>query len=272
MRSDDLVYDVGMHRGEDTAYYIAKGFRVVAFEANPELAAAGRERFTREIADGRVVLVEGAIAATDEATITFHRHPTESVWGTTDPSWAQRNAHLGESEPITVPVVRFDQALREHGIPWYLKIDIEGADRLCLRALAGFPDRPAYASIESEKQDWSALLEEFDLLGDLGFSRFAVQQQKGVSWRPATIHTRDGRDVGYRFEEGSSGPFGDDIDHWGDRADALRRYRSIFRRYRVLGDESWFGGGAYRWQLLKAVEGVIKRPLPGWYDTHATTL
>ena len=32
-----MVFDVGMHRGEDTELYLSKGFRVVAFEANPNL-------------------------------------------------------------------------------------------------------------------------------------------------------------------------------------------------------------------------------------------
>ena len=38
----DLIYDVGFHHGEDTAYYLKKGFRVVAFEAHPRLAEKGR--------------------------------------------------------------------------------------------------------------------------------------------------------------------------------------------------------------------------------------
>ncbi len=35
---DDLIYDVGMHKGEDADYYLKKGFRVIGFEAIPELA------------------------------------------------------------------------------------------------------------------------------------------------------------------------------------------------------------------------------------------
>jgi hypothetical protein len=38
----DLICDVGFHRGEDTAFYLKKGFRVVAFEAHPRLAENGR--------------------------------------------------------------------------------------------------------------------------------------------------------------------------------------------------------------------------------------
>lgn len=33
----NLIYDVGLHRGEDTDFYLKKGFHVVALEANPEL-------------------------------------------------------------------------------------------------------------------------------------------------------------------------------------------------------------------------------------------
>jgi len=38
-QENDLVYDVGMNNGDDTAYYLSLGFRVIAIEANPELVA-----------------------------------------------------------------------------------------------------------------------------------------------------------------------------------------------------------------------------------------
>ena len=31
----DLIYDIGMHNGENTEYYLKRGFRVIAVEANP---------------------------------------------------------------------------------------------------------------------------------------------------------------------------------------------------------------------------------------------
>jgi hypothetical protein len=39
----NLIYDVGMHEGEDTQFYIARGFKVVSIEANPQLAARIRQ-------------------------------------------------------------------------------------------------------------------------------------------------------------------------------------------------------------------------------------
>ena len=41
------------------------------------------------------------------------------------------------------------QILGEYGIPYYLKVDIEGADLLCLEGLTWFTSRLTYISIES---------------------------------------------------------------------------------------------------------------------------
>ena len=34
MKYRDLLYDVGMHRGEDAEFYLRKGFRVIGFDAD----------------------------------------------------------------------------------------------------------------------------------------------------------------------------------------------------------------------------------------------
>ena len=60
-KHNDLIYDVGMHKGEDTEFYLRKGFRVIAFEANPELVDLCRVRLKRFIEQGQLKIVEGAI-------------------------------------------------------------------------------------------------------------------------------------------------------------------------------------------------------------------
>ena len=37
MRQNLLIFDIGCHLGEDSEFYLRKGFKVVAVEANPEL-------------------------------------------------------------------------------------------------------------------------------------------------------------------------------------------------------------------------------------------
>lgn len=54
-----LVFDVGLHNGSDTAYYLHRGYDVVAVEANPRFCALAERRFAPEIAAGRLEIRSG---------------------------------------------------------------------------------------------------------------------------------------------------------------------------------------------------------------------
>jgi FkbM family methyltransferase len=267
--TSDLVFDVGMYRGEDTRYYLRKGFRVVAFEANPELVDAARRGFAAEIADGRVQLVPGAITAEGKGSVPFYLHSRLALWGTTDVEQVARNEVLGPSASIAVPAVNFARCLRDFGVPHYLKVDIESADMLCLDALLNVDpqQRPRYVSLEAASDSWSAPVRQFDLLARLGYTRFAIVQQATIGGRVAPITTRQGRTIPYVFEPYSSGAFGEDLaGPWVDRSEAVRRYRRIL--------VALMAGHAFD-RLPKGVEirfmlaALVGRPLPGWFDIHA---
>ncbi len=264
----DLVYDVGAHKGEDTAFYLAKGYRVVAFEANGELVRSCEQRFSAEIAAGRLTLVEGAVTDADAPTVRFYRHPL-STWGTTSDEMVARNLMVAESEAVDVPAVHFAEMLRQTGMPSFMKIDIEGSDMICLQALLEFEQRPQSVSIESHKTDWSRIEQEFALLARLGYDRFAVVQQGDIPGRTLETTKLDGTPLTFRFEQDSSGPFGSDVAPWVSRSAAIARYRRVFLAYRMIGAKSWLrrtrgGRKLHGWALRR-----FERPLPGWYDTHA---
>ena len=264
----DVIFDVGLHRGEDSAYYLALGYSVVGFEANPRLAEFCRNRFADQIASGRFTVVEGAIASGSAETVRFYRHPNSAL-GTTRSDWADRNLQIGDSERIDVPRVDFGECLCNYGVPYFLKVDIEGADRVCFDALADCAERPRYVSLESEKVDFRALVAEIDMLCGLGYNRFAVVQQAGRS-RLDNATCLDGTRLSHTFELDGSGPFGPDVGPWLDRESALLRYQRVFRAYRVLGDRSWLRRSRRRRAALVRIGAFLSIPVPGWYDTHAT--
>ena len=138
---DDLIYDVGMNDGCDTAYYLQRGYRVVAIEAIPELCAQAATRFKSAIEQQRLTILNVAISnRSGEAEFwVSNTHPELS---SLQPDSFGLSAST--ARPITVPAQTFDSILRRYGSPHYLKIDIEGSDQLCLEALAGNPDRPHY--------------------------------------------------------------------------------------------------------------------------------
>lgn len=268
---DDLIYDVGQHRGEDTAYYLAKGFRVVAFEANPDLVEACARRFSREIDDGRLTIESGAIAPPDAGeAVTFYRNEM-TVWGTTSPDWQERNQKLGrQSGAITLPRLDFAEALRRHQAPYFLKIDVEGADHHILDVIASSGVTPEHISIESEKVDFDVLVEEVDRLVSLGYRRFRAVQQANVVGRRLPVRTLGGTTVVHRFERHGSGPFGDDLDQpWLSRDAVIEDYRRIFRLYRLFGDKSFLRNLPVIGQFVRLGSHFRPYPLPGWYDTHA---
>jgi FkbM family methyltransferase len=275
-KHENLIYDVGMHKGEDAELYLKKGFDVVGFEADPDLVRHCRNRFAREIEQGRLVIVEGAVAedapsGAERATVTFYRNTDVSVWGTVVQDWARRNEMMGtRSTAIEVPRVDFEASLERYGIPYYLKIDIEGVDTVCLRALRSFSLKPDYVSLEAEKADFTGIEAELELFGHLGYTAFQAVQQARFADQPVPEPAREGRSVPHLMPPGSSGLFGKDLPgSWLGRERLLRKYRRIFLLYRLVGNYSRLRQSrAGRW-MIRRLGSIAGRPVPGWYDTHA---
>jgi FkbM family methyltransferase len=274
-----LIYDVGFHKGEDTDFYLRKGFKVVAIEADPDLVRQGRRRFEKAIANGKLQLIDGAIApasAGDE--ISFYANRNRSVWGTSEPQWARRNNMLGfSSETIFVKRVDIADLYRMYGIPFYLKIDVEGVDRFVVEELGSFKDKPYYVSLESEKVKFDDLVTEMELLKTLGYTRFKIVQQETIPGSKITTHSIDGHSFEYMFEPHASGPFGEDLSlPWLTYEEAIQEYTIIFRRYKYFGD---YSPTQKMPETLQRISRKLYRmrtgyagPLPGWYDTHASRM
>lgn len=272
--NENLIFDVGMHKGEDTSYYLKKGFKVVAFEADPELVEICKKRFFNEIKTGNLILVEGAIVDTNitqDKTISFYKNNELSVWGTVVEKWATRNENLGTtSQIITVPTIDFKKCLEEFGIPHYLKIDIEGMDTICLESLLHFDNKPNYISIESEKVSFEKLLYEFELFERLGYNKYQLINQAEITKFKEPVESKEGQYLDYTFEEGSSGLFGADLQTpWVNKQIALSKYKWIFYGYKLWGDNSKIR----RWFIMRVLRVMLSKLLgnyvPGWYDTHA---
>lgn len=274
MINRNLIFDVGLHTGEDTEYYLKKGFNVVAFEANPDLIAHCKTKFKEAISDNRLTIVEGAIIDTtvsQSKSITFYQNEDVSVWGTVSEDWSKRNENYGApSKKIEVPVVDFKQCLHKYGIPYYLKIDIEGMDLVCLQSLVDFKTKPAYISIESELQSFDKLIKEFDWFEKLGYDKFQVVNQADIAKQKEPINSSEGSYIGHNFTLGCSGLFGTDFSEpWLSRKAAIRLYRLIFIGYKIWGVNSKIK----HWWITRAFNRIVvmltQKKIPGWYDTHA---
>lgn len=272
-----LILDFGLHEGEDTEFYLTCGADVIAFEANDALVSRNSIRFAKEVASDQLQIVAGAIVPPDFAgtELTFYLNEDKSVWGTTSPDWAERNSGLGTKfSSIKVPAIDLKAILTANPKILYAKIDIEGADRHVLDTFGVTNVRPDFVSIESDKLDINNVVGEIETLQALGYTRFAAVQQATIPFSTLRGRRFDGSGFEYRFRNHASGPFGPYLAQPYKTAGAIiDEYRSIFRAYMRFGDQSWvmqhrltrFAAKGLNRAMLKAV----RRPLCGWYDTHA---
>lgn len=269
---DNLIYDVGMHKGEDSDFYLKKGFRVVAFEADPSLVQLNQQKFSKQILDNQLTIVEGAIVNSKICgKVKFYKNLDNSVWGTVDSSWAARNEKKGtRNKLIEVNAIDFGKCIEQYGIPYYMKIDIESADIICIKELLKFNLRPSYVSIESEKVSFEKLSDEINLFEKLGFNRFMAIQQSNIHQTILPNPSKEGKYVQHKFVSGASGKFGKELNgEWRSKDEILSEYRLIFRKYKWMGDNSFLKRNIFGNQFLRIISKAMNKSIPGWYDTHA---
>lgn len=246
----NLIYDVGVCNGDDSAYYLHKGFKVVGIEANPLAVARLRQRFHAEIEAGRYSLLPWGIAqAAGEAPFwVCDDHPE---WSSFDRSIASRNG--SRHHCVTVTTCRLASVLERFGPATYCKIDIEGNEKLCLEDLTA-ETRPTFISTEVIDGD-----RQIETLRRLGYTRFKLISQRtlrqpsmAIAWLKAHVprwperlivtaeaklmrHRFDGA---WRFPGGSSGPFGEATPGaWLAADQALRLHNMLDRNGQ---DYEWF--------------------------------
>jgi FkbM family methyltransferase len=273
-----LVFDVGMHQGEDTEFYLSRGCNVVGIEANPVLVAKLREKFAAEIATGRVQIVDKAIAE-NAGRVAFTIDASQSIWGSISPSFIERNrlwadANKGTANQIVeVEATTLDELVRAFGTPYYMKVDIEGMDMACIRALHHCRSKPRYLSIESVVTSGVTSVESgFDELAHLwvlGYRYFKYIDQNQLPRLDGSTLDREGPSMRYKYRGDSSGPFGEESPGaWAEIGPTLRRMRALVRYQNAIGP----GGRHYHTLLSKIgrrLYRVVRRRTHSWYDLHA---
>ena len=290
-RRSDLIYDVGLFDGGDMAYYLFRGYNVVAIDANPLMIENARVRFAKEIEARRLTLLNVGIA---------EKPGVATFWTSGMPEWSSFNKAIASRngtacQGVSVPMVPFSELLATYGVPYYLKIDIEGNDQLCVDALSP-ATIPRFISVEAECIDDDTMLSDEEavamlkILRDVGYVKFKLvdQARKWRALRPnlianlfklVTYSASHGRlqvrglsgitdrfadtaqlaELGFVFPPGSSGPWGDDIPGgWMTFEKARSAYLRERRAFRILRRFAAKGGKNVR-ELYSF-----------WYDWHAT--
>ena len=232
-----LIFDIGMHRGEDTAYYLSKGYSVVAVDADPKLVESAKQKFSNAVKANQLRL-ENLAVAEHPGEIDFYISKN-TIWNSINHDVADRLDFY--QEKISIPADTLNNLFKKHGVPLYCKIDIEGYDIIAIKGLSK-DLLPEYISVESEclaEGDELTDVESLATLNQLhalGYRHFKLVDQHTLQpLKPhqafykarkaqnkyikkikrlfsKTYRQKLGTREGYIFPSGASGPFGEGID------------------------------------------------------------
>jgi len=225
-----LVFDIGLNRGDDTNAYLEMGYHVVAVEANPYYAQQALQKFSEEIRQGRLQVLNQGLSDRVNGTVDFYiptpsralralKHvspkfdPINSMIGAKDGSFHfDEAASMTKSEAcglckggfyceckkIKVQTTTCSDLIAKFGNPHYLKIDIEGFDGLCMKDLAKLSCDllPPYISFEEQSMHQNAVASSTELI--------ELLSRRGYTWKISRQTFRDHSQLG-------TGPFGEDV-------------------------------------------------------------
>jgi len=251
---EQLIFDIGFHKGEDTAHYLSKGYKVIAVDANPLLCREGAKLFEKEIKAGRLELLNIGIGEKDEP-LDFYVNGQSTEWS----SFVKEIGTRGSKgfEVVKVPCKPISWLLEQYGVPYYMKIDIEGCDEYCVGGIRE-QEKPLFISCEATEV---ALL---DLMYSKGYRRFKCIDQSdkfepldNKAWESPLYRKikrgwgiLTGRRIYPVYRTGSSGPFGNAT------KGSWKSYEQIREQYLYFHQDNPTG-----------------QPLDArcWFDFHATS-
>lgn len=171
VKAGDLVFDIGAHVGDRTGAFRHLGARVVVIEPQPALLMVLKLLYGRD----RAVVIEPVAVGRAEGIaelIVNRANPTVSTVSAdfvVAADGAQNWQGQNWDARARVPMTTLDALIARHGVPSFIKIDVEGFEA---EVLAGLTQAVPALSFEFTTIQPDVALAALDRCVALGFSRF----------------------------------------------------------------------------------------------------
>lgn len=139
---EKIVYDFGANNGNNIPYYLLRFDKVIAIEANPELADYIRNKYSEYIKEKRL-FVENCAVSNKNAEVDFYIHKTNNVL-----SQLPKPENLDDFNLVKVVSVKPSDIIKKYGEAEYIKIDVEHSDVEIISDIFNSGIFPNYISAE----------------------------------------------------------------------------------------------------------------------------
>jgi membrane glycosyltransferase len=187
VKSGDLVFDVGAHVGDRVAVFRKLGARVVAVEPQPAIIKVLRVLYGRD----RAVAIEPQAVGRRSGTVNLKLNLANPTVSTASPAFVQAADGAAGWEgqawtrTIQVPVTTLDELVERHGMPVFIKIDVEGFEAEALAGLACAVPALSFEFTTIQRDVAAACIERCSALGYASFNAALGESQTFVhpGWR-----------------------------------------------------------------------------------------
>jgi FkbM family methyltransferase len=168
-----LCFDIGSHVGNRVRCWRRLGARVVAVEPQANLARVLHTFYGR---DANVTIIPAAVGDTEgEAEILVaERTPTVT---TLSPEWAAAMGRTASFRRVNwsaharVPMITLDNLIAQHGMPGFVKIDVEGFERQVLTGLSTPLPALSFEYVPNVRELALACIDRLSELGPYRYNR-----------------------------------------------------------------------------------------------------
>jgi FkbM family methyltransferase len=180
-----LIFDIGANKGNKTKAFLNLGCKVVCVEPEQKCLSTLKYRFDN---NPSVTIINKGVSE-KEGKMTLHVQEFRSGYNTLSDKWVDslvnstevRNENTAHFiDEYEVDITTLDQLIKSVGLPYYIKIDVEGLE---LSVLKGLSQSLPFISFEANLPEFiSETIEIINLIDNLsgGLTRYKTAYQDKI--------------------------------------------------------------------------------------------
>jgi FkbM family methyltransferase len=190
LRRDDLIFDIGANHGSKTDIFLRLGARVVAVEPDAVSKSILEEKFLRyRLRPKPVEIVQKAVSDSNR-TETMWIDTPGSAMNTFSSKWVATlradNTRFGHTMEFaqrqTVPTITLEDLFFTYGLPFFIKIDVEGHELMVLRGLRqAVPYISFEVNLPEFRQEGLECIELLERLASDGQFNYVIDCRQGLA-------------------------------------------------------------------------------------------